>query len=150
MTASTSAGDIELTSSGDTATTFRPLLSKEKALPTVASLRSTPVMFIFLQSSEHVSLSLEPAKSSAIIPSRILGNAYLRASRDIREAIPIDATSELPNTSLITRCGCHSYVLRKSVHTTRLVPRNDQKKTEEDKIGWRRLDLREGFPTLDR
>src|SRR5436309_15721313 len=73
MTGSTSAGDIELTSSGDTATTFRPLLSKEKALPTVASLRSTPVMLIFLQRSAHVSLSLEPAKSPAIIPSRILG-----------------------------------------------------------------------------
>src|SRR5213594_96019 len=73
MTASTSAGDIELTSSEDMATTFRPLLSKEKALPTVASLRSTPVMFIFLQSSAHVSLSLEPAKSPAIIPSRTLG-----------------------------------------------------------------------------
>src|SRR5207249_8588260 len=97
--------DIELTSSGDTATTFRPLLSKEKALPTVASLRSTPVMLIFLQRSAHVSLSLEPAKSPAIIPSRILGNAYLRATRDIRETIPKDASSELPNTSLITRCG---------------------------------------------
>src|SRR2546426_12525259 len=150
MTASTSAGDIELTSSGDTATTFRPLLSKEKALPTVASLRSTPVMLIFLQSSAHVSLSLEPAKSPAIISSRILGNAYLRATRDIRETIPKDASSELPNTSSITRCGCHSYMLRKSVQTTRLVPRNDQKKTEEDSIEYRRLDLREGLPTLDR
>jgi len=66
------------------------------------------------------------------------------------EAIPIDATSELPSTSSVTRCGCHSYMLRKSVHTTRLVPRNDQKKTEEDSIGYRRLDLRDGFPTLDR
>src|SRR5947208_14632235 len=135
MTASSSPGDMELTSSDDTATTFRPLSSKDKALPTVASLRSTPVMLIFLQRSAHVSLSLEPAKSPAIIPSRILGNAYLRATRDIRETIPKDASSELPNTSLITRCGCHSYILRKSVHTTRLVPRNDQEKTEEDKIG---------------
>src|SRR2546426_12514141 len=150
MTASTSAEDIELTSSGDMATTFRPLFSREKALPTVASLRSTPLMFIFLQSSAHVSLSRELEKSPAIIPSSILGNAYLRASRDMREAIPIDATSELPNTSLITRCGCHSYMLRKSVHTTRLLPRNDQKKTEEDSIGYRRRDLREGFPTFDR
>src|SRR5438093_1516842 len=135
MTASTSADDIELTSSGDTATTFRPLLSKEKAFPTVASLNSTLLMFIFLQSSAHVSLSLEPEKVPAIMLSIILGNAYLRATRDIRDAIPTDASSELPNTRAVTRCGCHSYILRKSVQTTRLVPRKDQKKTEEDKIG---------------
>ena len=36
------------------------------------------------------------------------------------------------------------------MQTTRLVPRNDQKKTEEDSIEYRRLDLREGLPTLDR
>jgi len=41
-------------------------------------------------------------------------------------------------------------MLRKSVQTTRLVPRNDQKKTEEDSIEYRRLDLREGFLALDR
>src|SRR6267143_3165908 len=102
MTASTSAEEIEPTSSGDTATTFRPLFSKEKALPTVASLRSTPLMFIFLQSSAHVSLSPEPENVPAIIPPSILGNAYLRARRDIREAIPMDATSELPSTRRIT------------------------------------------------
>src|SRR6266571_400219 len=135
MTASTSGDDIELTSSGDTATTFQPPLSKENAFPTVASLKSTPLIFILLHSSAHVSLILEPENVPAIIPSSILGNAYLRATRDMREAIPRDASSELPNTSSITRCGCHSYILRKSVHTTRLVPRNDQKKTEEDKIG---------------
>lgn len=150
MTASTSAGDIELTSSGDTATTLQPPLSKENAFPTVASLRSTPLIPILLHSSAHVSLNLEPENVPAIIPPSILGNAYLRARRDMSEAIPIDATSELPSTSSVTRCGCHSYMLRKSVHTTRLVPRNDQKKTEEDSIGYRRLDLRDGFPTLDR
>jgi hypothetical protein len=135
MTASTSAEDIELTRSGDTATIFRPLLSKEKAFPTVASLSSTSWMFIFLQSSENVSLGLEPENVPEIMPSSILGNANLRAIRDIRDAIPIDASSELPRTSCTTRCGCHSYMLRKSVHTTKLVPRNDQKKTDEDKIG---------------
>src|SRR2546425_259414 len=135
MTASTSAWDIDETSSGDTATTFRPLLSKEKAFPTVASLRSTPRMLIFRQRSANVSLSIEPEYVPAIMPSIILGNAYLRAIRDSRDVIPIDASSELPITSSITRCGCHSYMLRKRVHTTKLVPRNDQKKTEEDKIG---------------
>jgi hypothetical protein len=92
-------------------------------------------MFIFLQSSENVSLGLEPENVPEIMPSSILGNANLRAMRDIRDAIPIDASSELPRTSCTTRCGCHSYILRKSVHTTKLVPRNDQKKTDEDKIG---------------
>src|SRR6266581_2592946 len=135
MTASTSAWDIDETSSGDTATTFNPLLSKEKAFPTVASLRSIPRMFIFPQRSVNVSLSIEPEDVPAIMPSIIRGNAYLRAIRDSRDAIPIDASSELPSTSSITRCGCHSYMLRKRVHTTKLVPRNDQKKTEEDKIG---------------
>jgi hypothetical protein len=53
----------------------------------------------------------------------------------MREAIPMDATNELPSTRRITGCGCHSYMFRKRVHTTRLVPRNDQKKTEEDNIG---------------
>src|SRR6266571_5135766 len=104
MTASTSTGDIDETSSGDTATTFSPLLSKEKAFPTVASLRSTPRMFIFPQRSANVSLSIEPEYVPAIMPSIIRGNAYLRAIRDSRDAIPIDA-------------------------------RNEQKKTEEDKIG---------------
>src|SRR5712692_2601764 len=149
MTASTSSDDIELTSSGDTATTFRPPLSKENALPTFASLRSTSLLPILSHSSANVSFSLEPGNVPAIMPPSILGNAYLRARRDMREAIPMDATSELPSTSSITRCGCHSYTLRKSVHTTRLVPRNDQKKTEEDTIAYRRLDLRDGFPTLD-
>src|SRR6267143_387641 len=135
MTASISPEDIELTSSGETATIFRPLLSNEKAFPTVASLRSTPCMSIFLHSSENVSLGLEPEYVPAVITSSILGNAYLRAMRDIREAIPIDASSELPRTSCTTRCGCHSYILRKSVQTTKLVPRNDQKKTDEEEIG---------------
>jgi hypothetical protein len=92
-------------------------------------------MFIFLQSSENVSLGLKPDKVPAVMPSSILGNANLRAIRDMRDAVPMDASSELPRTSCTTRCGCHSYMLRKSVHTTKLVPRNDQKKTEEDKIG---------------
>jgi hypothetical protein len=78
---------------------------------------------------------MEPEVVPAIIPSIIRGNAYLRAISDNRDAIPIDASSELPSTSSITRCGCHSYMLRKRVHTTKLVPRKDQKKTEEDKIG---------------
>src|SRR5713226_9239670 len=103
MTASTSPEDIELTSSGDTATILRPLLSKEKAFPTVASLNSTPLMFIFLHSSENVALGLELEYVPAIIPSSIQGNATLRAMRDIREAIPIDASSELPRTSCTTR-----------------------------------------------
>src|SRR5712692_10659266 len=146
MTASTSPEDIELTNSGDTATILRPLLCEEKAFPTVASLSSTPWLFIFLQSSENVVLGPELEYVPAVIPSSIRGNATLRAMRNIREAIPIDASSELPRTSCTTRCGCHSYMLRKRVHTTRLVPRNDQKKTEEDKIGQSKLDLREGFP----
>src|SRR5207245_3306265 len=141
MTASTSAWGIDETSSGDTATTFSPLLSKENAFPTVASLRSTPRMFIFPQRSANVSLIIEPEDVPAIMPSIILGNAYLRAISDNKDAIPIDASSELPSTSSITRCGCHSYMLRKRVHTTKLVQRNDKKKTEEDKHGSNSLDL---------
>src|SRR6266702_2761975 len=139
MTASTSTGDIDETSSGDTATTFSPLLSKEKAFPTVASLRSTPRMFIFPQRSENVSLSIEPEYVPAIMPSIIRGNAYLRAIRDSRDAIPIDASSELPSTSSITRCGCHSYMLRKRVHTTKLVQettKRKQKRTKSDRAVW--------------
>ena len=150
MTASTSADDIDVTSSGDTATTFNPLPSKEKAFPTVAPLSSTPCMFMFVQSPANVSLNLETEYDPAIMPSSILGNAYLRATRDNKDEIPIDASNELPSTSSITRCGCHSYILRKRVHTTKLVPRNDQKKIEEDKIGYSSLDLRKGFPVFDR
>src|SRR2546427_726557 len=128
----------------------RPNELSAKLMPAQAAFGCTPLIPIFLHSSAHVSLSLEPENVPAIIPLSILENAYLRARRDMREATPIDATSELPSTSSITRCGCHSYMLRKRVHTTRLVPRNDQKKTEEDNIGYSRLDLREGFPTLDR
>src|SRR6266849_8087387 len=135
MTASTSAEDIDVTISGETATTFRPLLFREKAFPTVASLRSTPSMFIFLQSSAHVSRTVEPENDPAIMPSSILGNANFRATRERREEIPSDASSELPRTSSTVRCLCHSYESRKRVHTTRLVPRKEQKKTEEDRIG---------------
>src|SRR5256712_5543515 len=135
MTASTSAEDIDATISGETATTFSPLLLREKAFPTVASLRSTPSIFIFLQRIAHVSLVAEPENDPATMPSSILGNANFRATRDRREAIPRDASSELPSTSSVVRSGCHSYELRKSVQTTRLVPRKDQKKTEEAKMG---------------
>src|SRR6267378_4292686 len=135
MTASTSAEDIDVTISGETATTLSPLLFREKAFPTVASLRSTPWMFIFLQSSAHVSLVVEPENDPAIMPSSILGNANFRATRDRREAIPRDASREVPSTSSTVRCLCHSYESRKRVQTTRLVPRKDQKKTEEDRMG---------------
>src|SRR5437879_12028285 len=133
MTASTSTGDIDETSSGDTATTFSPLLSKENAFPTVASLRSTPRMFIFPQRSANVSLIIEPEDVPAIMPSIILGNAYLRAISDNKDAIPIDASSELPSTSSITRCGCHSLMLRIRVHTTKLTRQDDQKQPDADK-----------------
>src|SRR6267378_4360874 len=150
MTASTSAEDINATISGETATTFRPLLLKEKAFPTVASLRSTPLMFIFLQSSAQVPIMVEPENDPAIMPSSILGNANFLATMDRRDAIPRDASSELPNTSSTVRCLCHSYESRKRVQTTRLVPKKDQNKTEEDRIGYRIMDLRRGFPLLDR
>src|SRR6267378_153645 len=150
MIASTSAEDIDATISGETATTFLPLLSNEKAFPTVASLRSTPSIFIFLQSSAQDPLMVEPENDPAIIPSSILGNANFLAIIDRRDASPRDASSELPNTSSTVRCLCHSYESRKRVHTTRLVPRKDQKKTEEDRIGYSIMDLRRGFPLLDR
>src|SRR6266567_6939368 len=134
MTASTSTEDIDATISGEPATTFRPLFFREKAFPTVASLRSTPSMFIFLQRITHVSLKAEPENDPAIMPSSILGNANFLATMDRRDAIPRDASSELPSTSSIVRCLCHSYESRKRVQTTRLVPRKDQKKTEEDRI----------------
>ena len=135
MTASSSVGDTEFASSGDTATIFRLLLSKENALPTVASLRSTPWMFIFLQSSEHASVRLGPDQVPAVISSSIPENAYLRAMSDRREAIPTDASSELPRTSCTSCSGCHQYSSKTSVHTTKLVPRNDHKKTDDDKTG---------------
>jgi len=78
---------------------------------------------------------IDPENDPAIIPSSILGKANFRATRDRREAIPRDASSELPKTSSTVRCLCHSYESRKKVHTTRLVPRKDQKKTEEDRMG---------------
>src|SRR5947209_4992620 len=98
MTASTSTEDIDATISGETATTFRPLFFREKAFPTVASLRSTPSMFIFLQSSAQVSPVVEPENDPAIMPPSILGNANFRATMDRRDAIPRDASSELPST----------------------------------------------------
>src|SRR2546422_763029 len=115
--------------------TDRPRALVPYGLPPRQDLRSTPWMFIFLQRSEQVSLIVEPENDPAIIPSSILGNANFRATRDRREAIPRDASSELPSTSSVVRSGCHSYELRKSVQTTRLVPRKDQKKTEEAKMG---------------
>ena len=78
---------------------------------------------------------VEPENDPAIMPSNILGNANFRATRDRTDATPRDASSELPNTSSTVCWGCHQYISRKSVHTTRLVPRNDQKKIEEDMIG---------------
>ena len=92
-------------------------------------------MFIFLLSIAHVLLKAEPENDPAVMPSSILGKANFLATIDRRDAIPRDASSELPNTSSTVCCLCHSYESRKRVQTTRLVPRKDQKKTEEDRIG---------------
>src|SRR5947199_3734360 len=92
---------------GETATTFFPALPTEKALPTLASIKSARTS-ILADNAEKIPSRREEARGPAVIPRNIRGTANLRARKAMKPEIASEEKIKPPKKIRNTKQGLQS------------------------------------------